>query len=127
MIMDRKEYAVQLRHNGYNCCQAVLCAFTDKDGEENMKKLGAGFALGMGNMEGTCGALVAAEMLLGLKTYDGKPLLKKAAAVQEVFKAMCGATLCKDIKGRDTGKVLCDCDDCVRNAVAIAESELFSK
>ena len=92
-----------------------------------MKKLGAGFALGMGNMEGTCGALIAAEMLLGLKAYDGKPLLKKSAAVQEVFKAMCGATLCKDIKGRDTGKILCDCDDCVRNAVAIAESELLSK
>ena len=25
--MDRKEYAVQLKHSGYNCCQAVLCAF----------------------------------------------------------------------------------------------------
>ena len=27
----------------------------------------------------------------------------------------------KELKGRDTGVVLCECDDCVRNAVEIAE------
>lgn len=50
--MDRCEHAVELKHKGYNCAQAVLC---------------------------------------------------------------------KDLKGRDTGTVICECDDCVRNAVRISE------
>ena len=125
--MDRKEKAVEYFHSGCNCCQAVLCAFTDEQHAAEMKKLGAAFGLGMGNMEGTCGALVAAEMLLGLKTYDGKPMIKKAAAVSELFKTLSGSTICKEIKGRETGKVFCSCDDCVRNAVTIAESKLFQE
>ncbi len=28
--MDRCEYAVELKHKGYNCAQAVLCAFADE-------------------------------------------------------------------------------------------------
>ena len=125
--MDRKEYAVKLFNKDCNCCQAVLCAFADEVKHDEMKKLGAAFGIGMGNMEQTCGALVAAEMLLGMNTYEGKPIVMQARAVQELFKTLTGATLCKDIKGRDTGKVLCSCDDCVRNAVAIAESKLFEK
>ena len=125
--MNRKEYAVEKFRKDCNCCQAVLCAFADEAGEEEMKKLGAAFGLGMGNMEGTCGSLVAAEMLLGLKRYEGKSLLKQARAVSEMFKLYTGATLCKDIKGRDTGKVLCSCEDCVRNAVTICESGLYEK
>lgn len=123
--MNRKEKAVEYFHSGCNCCQAVLSAFTDEQHTEEMKRMGAAFGLGMGNMEGTCGALVAAEMLLGLKTYEGRPMIKKAAAVSELFRTLSGATICKEIKGRETGKVLCSCDDCVRNAVTIAESKLF--
>ena len=39
--MDKKEYAVQLKHAGHNCAQAVLCAFTDETGisEEELMKL----------------------------------------------------------------------------------------
>ncbi|MBR3147291.1 MAG: C_GCAxxG_C_C family protein [Eubacterium sp.] len=125
--MDRKEYAVEKFKKDCNCCQAVLCAFTDEAGEEEMKKLGAAFGLGMGNMEGTCGALVAAEMLLGLKKYDGRPMVKQAKAVSEMFRLLTGSTICKEIKGRDTGKVLCSCDDCVRNAVSICESKFYEK
>ena len=31
--------------------------------------------------------------------------------------ALIGATICKDLKGKDTGVVLCECDDCIRNAI----------
>ena len=121
--MDRKEYAVQLKHNGYNCCQAVLCAFANETGitEEGLKKLGATFGAGMGCLEATCGALIGAQMLMGLKKYEGRPILRDAAGVLKNFENMCGATICKDLKGRDTRVVLCECDDCVRNAVEIAE------
>lgn len=125
--MDRKEKAVELFRGECNCCQAVLCAFADEAGQEDMKKLGSAFGLGMGDMEGTCGALIAAQMLLGLKTYDGKPIVRKARAVSEMFRTMTGAEICKEIKGRDTGKILCSCEDCVRNAVTIAESKLYEK
>ena len=35
----------------------------------------------------------------------------------ESFQKSSGALICKDLKGRDTGRVICECDDCVRNAV----------
>ena len=34
------------------------------------------------------------------------------------FKELCvGATICRELKGIGTGKVLCSCENCVRNAV----------
>lgn len=124
--MDRKEYAVQLKHTSCNCCQAVLCAFADEVGmtDEELKKIGAAFGVGMGCLEATCGALIGAQMLMGMKKYQGRPVLRDAAGVLHQFEAMCKATVCKDLKGRDTGIVLCECDDCVRNAVEIAQEVL---
>lgn len=122
--MDRKEYAVELKHNGYNCAQAVLCAFADEleVSDELLKQMGAGFGVGMGCMEATCGALCGAQIVLGMKKYEGRPILRDAAKLYQVFTDRCGASLCKDLKGRDTGVVKCECDDCVRNAVEIVES-----
>ena len=124
--MNKKEYAVQLKHSGCNCCQAVLCAFTDEVGmeEDELKKIGAAFGVGMGCLEATCGALIGAQILMGMKKYQGRPVLRNAASVLHQFEDMCHATICKDLKGRDTGVVLCECDDCVRNAVVIMEGVL---
>ena len=122
--MERKELAVELKHNGCNCCQAVLLAFKDElsYSEEELKKMGAAFGVGMGCMEATCGSLCAAQMILGMKEYEGKPVLRDAAAIAKGFNDRCGATICKELKGLETGVVLCECDDCVRNAVAVLES-----
>ncbi len=121
--MEKQETAVQLKHAGCNCCQAVLCAFADECGmtESQLRRLGAGFGAGMGCMEATCGALIGAQMLLGLQKYSGKPVLGDARMLYRAFEEKCGASICKDLKGRDTGKVLCECDDCVRTAAALAE------
>ena len=121
--MDRTDRAVQLKHGGCNCCQAVLCAFAEETGmtEDERMRVGAAFGSGMGCMEGTCGALVGAQILLGIKKYGGRPVARDAAKALCRFKELCGATVCKDLKGVDTGAVLCACDDCVRNAVKIAE------
>jgi hypothetical protein len=70
-------------------------------------------------MEATCGALCAAEIILGLTKYEGKSVLRDAAAIHKAFVDKCGASICKDLKGMGTGVVLCDCDDCVRHAVEI--------
>ena len=71
--MDRTDRAVQLKHGGCNCCQAVLCAFAEETGmtEDELMRIGAAFGGGMGCMEGTCGALLGAQMLLGIKKYGG--------------------------------------------------------
>jgi C_GCAxxG_C_C family probable redox protein len=123
---NRSERAVTLKHSGYNCAQSVLCAFAKESGldEETLKKLGAAFCAGMGAMNATCGALCAAEMLLGLVRYEGKPVLKDAAAIHAEFTSRCGASICRDLKGIDTGTMICSCDDCVRNAAEIVSESL---
>ena len=124
---EKQERAVELKHNGCNCCQAVLCAFAGESGlsESLLKQLGAGFGAGMGCMEATCGALVGAQILLGLKKYYGRPVMAEAKALHQKFSQKCGASICKVLKGVETGVVLCSCDDCVRNAVALAEEILL--
>ena len=81
--------------------------------------MGASFGVGMGCMEATCGALIGAQMVLGMKKYEGKPILRDAATLAKDFAETCGATICKDLKGVETGVVKCECDDCVRNAVEV--------
>ena len=122
----KQEYAVLLKHSGYNCCQAVLCAYARGSGlpAETLKKLGAGFGVGMGCMEATCGGLCAAQMLLGLARYRGAPMLKEAKALHEAFTKACGASVCRELKGVGSGDTLCECDDCVRNAVRVLEQTL---
>ncbi len=112
------ERAVELKHSGYNCCQAVTAALAEEAGlpEETLKQLAAGFCVGMGNMEATCGALVGAGLVAGLRT-KGQGTLRYTRQLIEGFKEKSGATTCRDLKGVDTGEILCPCDDCVRNAI----------
>ena len=120
--MERAEQAVEYKRR-MNCCQAVLAAFPEvtEFSEDVMKRLGSAFGSGMGGMEGTCGALCGAEMVLGMKEYEGKPLHAKAKAVHQEFQNRAGTTICGELKGVGTGKMLCSCDDCVRHAVRIIE------
>ena len=117
---ERKEYAAR-RKKEMNCCQAVLVAFADRlgKGDEELLRLGSGFGSGMATMEGTCGALVGAVMVSSLLSPEGETR-NNSRAIMSRFKELCGATICRDLKGIGTGKVLCSCEDCVRNAVLSA-------
>lgn len=101
-----------------NCAQAVLKAFEDKlpVDADTLMKLGAGYAAGMGCMESTCGALIGAVMVAGVVT-DGKGTPRISKELLQNFQEKCGATICKDLKGVETGAPLCPCPECVRNAV----------
>ena len=123
-INERMNYAA-LRKKEMNCCQAVLVAFADEAGrsEEDLLRLGSGFGSGMGTMEGTCGALVGAIMVSSLLSEKGAAMAA-SRAIMPRFKELCGATICRDLKGIDTGKVLCSCEHCVRNAVRAAGESL---
>ena len=124
-LEERMDYAAR-RKSEMNCCQAVLVAFADRlgKGEDELKRLGSGFGAGMGTMEGTCGALVGAVMVSSLVSPDGAAM-KNSRAIMPRFKELCGATICRNLKGVDTGKVLCSCENCVRNAVQAAAERNF--
>ena len=120
-ISERAEKAAELKqHGGYNCAQAVASVLADQTelSETELMKINSGFAVGMGNMESTCGALVGAVIIAGLG-QGGKGTVRLARQMSEQFVKRTGASLCKDLKGRDTKVVLCPCEDCVRNAVLI--------
>ena len=125
-IQERMDYAAQ-RKKEMNCCQAVLVAFASELGrsEEELLRLGSGFGSGMGTMEGTCGALVGAIMVSSLLSEKGAAMAA-SRAIMPRFKELCGATICRDLKGIGTGKVLCSCENCVRNAVR-ATGEALAK
>ena len=125
---ERMEYAAK-RKKEMNCCQAVLVAFADRleKSEDELLRLGSGFGSGMATMEGTCGALVGAIMVSSLLSPDGEAR-NNSRAIMSRFKELCGgATICRDLKGIGTGKVLCSCEDCVRNAVLAAGEALNTK
>ena len=86
-----------------------------------LRALGAAFGGGMGGMEGTCGALCGAEMALGLTRYQGRALSGAARALHQAFERACGASICRQLKGVDSGAPLCACDDCVRRAAQALE------
>ena len=123
-IEERAARAVELKA-GCNCAQAVALAFVDALplDEATLMKLAAGYGAGMGCMEATCGALVGAVMAAGLLT-DGQGTGRMARATLAGFQDRCGATICKDLKGIETGTVLCPCTECVRNAVLAAGEAL---
>jgi len=125
---ERMEYGAR-RKKEMNCCQAVLVAFADRlgKGEDDLLRLGSGFGSGMATMEGTCGALVGAIMVSSLLSAEGEAR-NNSRAIMSRFKELCGgATICRDLKGIETGKVLCSCEDCVRNAVRVAGETLKAK
>ena len=120
-IEERAEQAVKLKNRGgCNCCQAVVCALRDQTGldETQALALASGFGSGMGSMEGSCGAMVGAAMAAGLH-LQGAGTQRLTRQMSKAFKEDCGAVTCKELKGVGTGRILCSCDDCVRNAVRI--------
>ena len=135
-MKTRVEETICRHDKGYNCAQAVACTYCDLVGvdEETMFKMTEALGLGMGGMEGTCGAITGACVLAGMKNSTGnleKPNSKGASyklsrQIVEEFKNQNGATQCRELKGVDTGKVLRACPDCIRDAARIAESVLFA-
>ncbi len=122
---ERVDHALELKHGNCNCAQAALLAFSDRIDmdEKKLYQLAAGFGGGMGCMEGNCGALVGAVMACGM-IKEGKGCARYSRGIYQEFVSKCGSSVCKELKGVETGKMLCSCDDCVRHAVCAADSIL---
>ena len=125
--MNRIENAVNLKATGAaNCCQAVTKAYADltKVDEETLSHLSAGFGQGMGCLEATCGALIGANIILGLVNEKNLNTKGLARVMLKDFEEKSGATICKVLKGVDTRVVLTPCNDCVKNACVALEKVL---
>ncbi len=115
---ERAAKAAEYKHSGYNCSQAVALACADLTSvdAQTLTQATAGFGGGMGCMEATCGSLIGANVISGL-ALQGQKAVPTASMLLKNFREKSGAVTCKDLKGIETGVVLCPCDDCVHNAV----------
>lgn len=136
-MSERIKKAIAYHDKNFNCCQSVACAYCDLLGvdEITMFKAAEAFGLGMGGMEGTCGAIAGAVLLAGFKNSSANleqpnskaSTYKLSAAIMKAFEEKNGATLCHKIKGRDTGVVLRSCPGCIEDAAQIVEDILELK
>ena len=126
----RVDKVAEKHKSGYNCAQAVACAYCDQVGidEETMFRMTEGLGLGMGGMEGTCGAVTAACVIAGAKNSTvemGGPGSK--GATYKIFKEESGSVICKELKGVETGTPAKACPDCVKDAARILEEVVFGE
>lgn len=126
---SRIEKAAEKKKQGMNCAQAVACTYCDCVGIEEpvMAALTQSFGAGIGaTLEGTCGAISGACVIVGLhnKDADRAKAMKDAKSIVTKFKERNSTITCKALKGVGTGKVLRDCTDCVRDAAEFLEETL---
>ena len=125
-----------MRHDmGFNCAQSVACTYADLVGcdEQTIFKMTEGLGLGMGGMQGTCGALSGACVLAGMKTAGGDlPNAPTTAQSDQLcreivrrFQEKAGATICTELTGVETGVMIHSGPDCILDAAAIVEEVLF--
>ena len=98
--------------NGYNCSQAVLLAFCEKEEDtETLLKLASGFGGGMGRLREVCGAVTGMFMAAGLiygysapKDVEAKTeLYKKIQALAAKSKQANGSIVCRELLGLSKG------------------------
>ena len=123
----RKHIAAENLNCGtHNCAQAIISTYADfaSIDEETARNLGNAFGAGMGTMEGTCGALFGAGIVLGLATKDRAAARKGMRQIMTQFQQRNRATQCKMLKGVGTGVVLRECTGCVADAAEFLEEEI---
>jgi C_GCAxxG_C_C family probable redox protein len=128
---------------GFNCCQAVLSAFSSDTGlnREKAMKIASGFGAGMAYMGETCGAVTGAFMVFGL--MHGRSRVEDTEAKEKTYRLMLdfvkefvsknGTIKCSELLGEDIstteglkkayaeGKLKTVCPKVVRDAAAITE------
>lgn len=106
-IEEKRQLAASLFKKGYNCSQAVLCAFAKELGldEKTAFMIASSFGGGMGRMREVCGACSGMFMAAGLKYGDYDPLDNKLKAehykriqdLAEQFKMKNGSIICREL------------------------------
>lgn len=135
--MDKKEIAVQKFMNGYNCAQAVVCAYADEFNidEETAYRMSEGFGSGIPGLQTVCGACSGMIMVTSLKhclKLDIENQTKKVTypAVRQVtkeFETRMGSAECRVLlKTKDNTLIdgkRAGCIECVKCACDIIEGK----
>lgn len=135
-MSDAAIKAIENHKKGYNCAQAVACAFCDRLGkdEKEVFEIMEAFGFGMGTM-GTCGAVSGMAAVVGMVESDGAldaPKTKKVSykamkALTEKFAEKNSSIICRELKGVDSGEVLRSCSGCIEDAAELVEEYLRDK
>jgi len=136
--MSKAKKAVKCFEDGYNCSQAVFATYSPDFGVpfEQALKIASGFGGGM-RIDGTCGAVTGAFMVLGLKFAKGKDkpydkIIKFAETFRQKNKSInCQALIGCDIrtkqgmdKAANQGLFRSICSPLVKDAAEILETML---
>jgi len=114
-VEERQKRAEELFESGYNCCQAVVLAFSDliPMSEEQIKAACCGFGGGFGRLREVCGAVSGMTMLTGfvgrlsMDPSDKAARTANYAMVQtlaEGFRKEKGSIVCRDLLGIRAGE-----------------------
>lgn len=127
-----RDKAVELFKGGYNCCQAVACAYCAELGidENDVFRLTEGFGLGMGGLRDTCGAVTGMFLIISAANSAGDQddpratkmdTYAKLREAAERFRMSKRSIYCRDLKNVDGPQPLVCCTDCVEYAAAILD------
>lgn len=131
--MGIKEKAARnFAEKGYNCCQAVICAYYEEYGiaDDDIFKATEGFGAGMGGLLNTCGAVTGMYMAIGMQGSAGdkenprKTKMDTYASIREVakqFEDENGSIFCRDLKTEVNGVQRVSCQKCVETAAELVE------
>lgn len=105
--MNHEEEARRLFMQGYNCAQAVFCAFCDETGLDidTAARMASSFGGGMGRLREVCGTVSGALLALGILRGYSDPADPQAKAahyrmVQEYarrFREKNGTIVCREL------------------------------
>lgn len=109
--MTRREKAISLFYEGYNCSQSVLLAFSDliDDSEENLARLSFLLGGGVSRLREVCGAVSGMGMAAGMIFPAPVPCMGKEKAenykmMQSLafeFKEKHGSYICRELLNID--------------------------
>ncbi|MFA6784583.1 MAG: C-GCAxxG-C-C family protein [Sphaerochaeta sp.] len=128
--------ARDLHQKGYNCAQAVACAFLDKVAidEKTLFSILEGFGGGMGGKEATCGAVSGAVAIVSLLSSKGGVEYGTKAStyalseqIVQRFVNQNKSLVCKDLRGLETGIELRSCPLCIDDAVLLVQKVMQFK
>lgn len=136
MEKSRVNIAIENHKKGYNCCQAVVCAYADLVGidEETAFKISEVFGAGIAGMAQTCGSVCAMLIIASLKSSDGNleesrsrvNTYKLGQNLAEEFKNMNSSIICSQLRGDNGKEKLRSCRGCVIDAAILIEKNIFS-
>lgn len=112
--MTRREKAMSLFEEGYNCAQSVFLAFEDLHGidRKTAARLSSSFGGGMGRLREVCGTVSGMFMTVGLLYgYDSPKAFEEKsehyARIQELaaeFEKKNGSIVCRELLGLSVKK-----------------------